>query len=168
MNRDSLPDLVIATAAGIGIFTNLGTDFAPGDSFPLADARSLALADIDGDSDIDIVAGGRGTLVGVWRNTGSGTFPMAPDDTLPLNAWTEALALRDIDADGFPELFVGMFGGANQLFHNDGGTFAAPAAAPGGLWTNGLALADVDHDGDLDLLTHSKEDTGTPAPSTND
>ena len=65
----------------------------------------------------------------------------------------------DVDADGFPDLYVATFGGhpygskSNQFFHNKGGKFtldAQPALQVKGR-ANGGVFADFDNDGDLDL-----------------
>jgi hypothetical protein len=65
----------------------------------------------------------------------------------------------DIDGDGWPELYVGTFGGKaynskpNQLFRNAGGKFTLdrqPAVQIAARAT-GVVFVDLDNDGDLDL-----------------
>jgi hypothetical protein len=142
-----------------------------------------ALADLDGDGDLDAFVGtfasqGPGTLL-FFANTGTATTPafVAPS-TNPfglagvLSASYPALA--DLDGDGDFDLLVGN--NPNLAFFRNTGSasspaFAAPETNPFGLTGVGYdalpALADVDGDGDLDLFvgeffnTVFFENTGT-------
>jgi len=71
------------------------------------------------------------------------------------------VAWGDVDGDGWPDLYVGAFGGEpygskpNQLFRNHEGKFtldAQPALRVLGR-ANGAVFVDFDNDGDLDLYT---------------
>ena len=67
-----------------------------------------------------------------------------------------ALAVADVDNDGWDDLYVMVRWGQNQLLHNQGdGTFVERAAEMGlnipGVSTSGI-FADFDNDGDKDLM----------------
>jgi hypothetical protein len=66
------------------------------------------------------------------------------------------IAIVDIDADGFDDLFVAMQHGANLLFRNLGNGTFTEVAAEYGLETSGdstsAMFADFDNDGDPDLF----------------
>ena len=65
---------------------------------------------------------------------------------------TIAMAWGDADGDGDLDLAVGNYGGANQLFINDGsGTFTEQTPFGSGQRTFAVVWADFDNDGDQDL-----------------
>jgi len=63
-------------------------------------------------------------------------------------------ALGDLDADGDPDLVVGITGGAADIVYlGDGAGGWTPSQSLGTDDTRDVALGDVDRDGDLDLVT---------------
>ncbi len=122
--------------------------------------QSLALGDVDGDGDLDFVAGnGAGThAVSVRLNDGTGHFTAPARDSEPLvGSIPLSVALADVDHDGDLDLLSANFGsGTVSVRLNDGrGRFSGGVEAdtPVGAEPLSLAVGDVDGDGDLDLLT---------------
>ena len=82
----------------------------------------------------------------------------APDEFFTPASWDRhpAVAVADIDGDGFDDFYVMARRGKNQLFRNNGnGTFDEIAAASGldvDGNTNAAIFADFDNDGDLDAI----------------
>ena len=113
----------------------------------------IAVGDLDGDGDQDVVLAGAGTNGGtvVLFNDGKGRFTigqrLADKGVVP--------CLGDIDNDGDLDLWLGR-AGQDLLFLNDGkGKFTQAPQQPepaGEHLTTCARLVDLDSDGDLDLL----------------
>jgi hypothetical protein len=136
---------------GSGHFTDV-TGQVPADADYTVD---LALGDVDGDGDLDLVTGNDGQSR-LYLNDGAGHLTDATD-RLPEGTYsTRSIVLGDVDRDGDLDLVVGnAYNQRDRLYLNDGSGFFTDASAqlpsisdP----TTSLVLGDVDGDGDNDLV----------------
>ncbi len=167
LNGDGIPDMVVCNTDSYSILLGNGDGtFTFNNNYPSAGtgANHCAVVDLNGDGFLDIVAttntnandtgGGVDVLLGV----GDGTF------TGPTSVWAEgfetfAVAVGDVNKDGFPDLVVTsncqietcLNGTVTLLLGNGKGGFEYPiivTAALGGP----VALADMNGDGNLDII----------------
>jgi hypothetical protein len=184
VNGDGKPDLVVAnTCSDFGpcyspdsIVVLLGNGdgtFQPAQPIPLGLFNShtalLAVADVNGDGKLDIVA--IGGVVGVFFGNGDGTFQPPQIGPATGEGPYFSVIIRDINADGKADVLVAQAcvalpcdtdGTVAVLLGNGDGTFQAVQTYDAGGVANlsgggkggiSLAAADVNGDGKLDLLT---------------
>ncbi len=128
---------------------------------PTSSAGPMALADTDGDGDLDLFIGGRVV---------AGHYPEPADSILLRNENGRLVVVRkmaklglvagavfsDIDLDGDPDLILACDWGPIRVFSNRDGAFTEITADLGladlkGWWT-GVATGDFDNDGRPDLV----------------
>ena len=154
---------------GTGTFTDstqqLGVDV--GNSTGYDFTVSISLGDMNGDGDLDLVAGNRGGLGAtdsrIYFNNGAGIF----SDSLQRlgDLFVSSTELGDIDNDGDLDLVLGDHSrSGNKLFLNNGaGVFTIDTQRLGTNDTYAVLLADFDQDGDLDLASGEYDnDVGVP------
>ena len=176
INDDHDPDVLLACQKGKRQLVNDGTGFftdVSATNMPDSnggDYLGLVLGDIDGDGDEDLLLGSSGyTAWGTLINGGDafnndGAFFVVQNQLLN-TSWTttcgnclseKAIVLKDLNADGDLDVYIGMASGQNQLWHNSDGlglmTHMTPTHLPAvGDTTNRVLATDVDFDGDVDL-----------------
>ncbi|MFP4438888.1 MAG: FG-GAP repeat domain-containing protein [Chloroflexaceae bacterium] len=131
--------------------------------------RSIAVGDIDRDSDPDLLVGNEQQPNTLYLNDGAANFTAAVTVGSGLER-TQQVALSDLDGDGSLDIIVGNSQEQNAVYLNDGaGNFAAGPVICGerdevkcfgsGLdTTRSLVLADIDGDGDNDIVTGNSAD----------
>src|ERR1035437_8424973 len=158
LNGDHKPDAVIATSFGdtakISVFLGNGdgTFQAERTAFSGSYVRAVAIADLNGDGKPDLaftIQGDNHYLLEpaaeVALGAGDGTFGVPT--RYPI-AWSDSLAIADMNGDGFPDIVTSGF---SILFGDGHGGFPKRAD----YWqevTGGIILADFNGDGRPDIL----------------
>ncbi|HXE73523.1 MAG TPA: VCBS repeat-containing protein, partial [Candidatus Nitrosotenuis sp.] len=143
---------------GGGAFT---TQAVPPGGLETGAYGALALGDVDGDGDTDIVLTpyDPGGYVATLLNDGSGNFNQVVTSTITYQGdlYSTSAALGDVNGDGDLDLVWSSYYGYVLVGLGDGsGAFADPARyAANGYDTRKVALGDVDGDGDTDIVAAS-------------
>jgi enediyne biosynthesis protein E4 len=152
---------LLPASFAVAAFTEQGATVLGGANYS---ARSVSLADIDNDGDLDaFFQGSASSARQMLRNniigTESFTFTNVTSTMVPSglgSSWSAAWG--DYDGDGRVDVFVGQensSGATGDILRNNGSSFSNESAAtnlddPG--FHQNVGWADIDHDLDLDLV----------------
>lgn len=140
---------------GAGVFSD-----APIASFSTGggNTRGVALGDVDGDGDLDMVFAIKDARNRLHLNDGLGSFTEVTETNLPEDYDnTRSIAFGDVDSDrDLDIIFANRVNTQSRLYLNDGSGLFSDATL-GRLpladdWSDGVVLGDVDGDSDLDIV----------------
>ena len=182
-NNDEKPDLFFADGIRSRLYRNDGVGQAGSISFTDAtveagldgidQANAGIFADVNNDGFEDLFVVRYLAANRFFRNNGDGTFTdRSAEMGLDLMAPCMTACFLDYDRDGFVDLYVGVYGnaftdvprlpffaqngGANRLYHNNGGTGFSDVTEASGTgdtgWSLAVASGDYDNDGYPDLI----------------
>lgn len=153
----------VAARAGL-VFTHRSGHSGSTYQLPEIMGGGVALFDMDGDGDLDVLLVQSGALDGddrasrhrLYRNDGRGRFDdVTAASGVDVAGYGMGAATGDYDGDGDVDVYVTNLG-TNVLLQNDGrGRFAdvtAAAGVAGSGWSTSAAFFDAEADGDLDLF----------------
>jgi Bacterial Ig-like domain (group 3)/FG-GAP-like repeat len=128
---------------------------------PAPQVSSLAVADLNGDGKLDVVATNyENPGLTVWLGNGDGTFQAATTISLAgFFSSTNSVAIGDLNGDGIPDLAVAQsavggegYGAVAILLGNGDGTFQSPREISALVPALAIRIADLNRDGKPDLV----------------
>jgi len=167
LNGDGLPDLAISNYVSNGTVSVLlgagdGTFHpaivsATNSGYPAASA----LADLNGDGNLDLMLSNTANRGGVSILLGNGDGTFTPNTVLSSDGDPAGTAVGDFNADGIPDVaFTNVANGAQdvQVYLGKGdGTFVEEPSVPAGTTTYSAAIADLNRDGSEDMVFTSTD-----------
>jgi Flp pilus assembly protein TadD len=153
---------IVAAGAALQVLRNNGadngfTDITADAHLDGAVGRPVAIAptDFDNRRDIDLLIAGGTRGVMLYRNMRDGTFRDASTEAGLKQDGVQALAVGDVNKDGYPDLFLGRSGPGVLALSDGKGQFRATAISGEADTRIAAQFFDYDKDGLLDLITLS-------------
>ncbi len=157
---DGRPDVVVGNLGNntfLRVILNKAGGWAvqaPITAVPAAQPNTVRVGDFDGDTKLDFVAVSRQAAgqVAFYKGDGVGGFTK-PNANIAVGSNPEAVAVGDLNQDGFLDLVVPNPGSSNLhwMTGKGDGTFNAPVMINSAVQTNGVAIGDYNGDGKPDF-----------------
>jgi Bacterial Ig-like domain (group 3)/FG-GAP-like repeat len=184
-NGDKIPDFVVGngddtggTTTGITVFKsnadgtlNPGVSYAASGTLTTPQLRYVAVADFDGDGNLDIAATDSfNGVVQIFTGNGNGTFNVGPTFSTGAGVSALGIAVGDFNGDKKPDLAVVNNAGttsANVAILTNGSTpgsvvFTATQLPNLSTLATEITVADLNNDGKLDLIVPLWGTNATP------
>ncbi|OUJ69493.1 hypothetical protein BXP70_26270 [Hymenobacter crusticola] len=173
LNGDGTLDLLTANSSSATVSVRLNTgsgSFGPGAEVGSGNIHGIAVGDVDGDGDQDLLLAdyNEPSTVAIGLNNGTGTFPFfdfsaarrVSVGSRPIN-----IALGDVDGDGDLDFVTSSSNGTTVSVRVNNGTGIFTGTQEVGVGFNPMqvVLGDVDGDGDLDVVTANYYNYFNPA-----
>ena len=127
----------------------------------VATATNAAVwADIDNDGYLDLFIGNENAAAQLFRNKGDGTFEdISHSAGIDRVAFSKGVTAADYDQDGYVDLYVSNWRGANFLYHNNGNRTFTEIGRQAGVQAPWYSFStwffDYDNDGWPDLFVNA-------------
>ena len=174
VNSDGWLDVVVSNGAGqrskIYFGTGSAADFGSvlatpvGSSAPAS--RFVVIADVNGDSRVDLVFANSDAPNTVYLNDGGADWSStSPLEISPDADDTRSIAVADVNGDGFSDFIAGNSGQQNVVYLSDGasaGELKIGSPSPVGDETDdtrSVSVLDVNGDGKLDIVSSNADAT---------
>ena len=163
VNSDNKPDIVVANygSNNVGVLLNTGngkfgsqTTYSTGSN---SGPKSVAVVDVNSDNKPDIVVGNEDSNnVGVFLNTGTGTFGSRTTYSTGSGSESVSVAVVDVNSDNKPDIVVANDGSSNVgvLLNTGTGTFGSQTiyATGSNSYPWSVAVVDVNSDNKPDIV----------------
>ncbi|CAF1498979.1 unnamed protein product, partial [Adineta steineri] len=161
VNGDGKPDIIVINygTGGVSVLLNAGNGtFLAQVIYPTGtthDTWGLAIADVNGDSKLDIIVGNAASYnIGVLLNAGNGTFRTEVTYSISTGSQLHSLIAVDVNGDNKSDI-IATYSALNEIavFLNTGsGTFGAQVTYPVGTGPWPVKTGDLNGDGKLDII----------------
>lgn len=181
VNNDGWPDIVAvrvdsATDGGIYVWLNNGRGGWVPHAGPLLAGiyTGLAVADLNGDGNLDIIASRRGGVaakhvdkgsyrvvggVQIWYGDGTGRWE---PENLPAESDAESVTVADINGDGHLDIVAGLYQQGIELWMGTGdarNAWSKRMVTNQGTWSS-VRVGDLDRNGKRELVASSSDGRG--------